>query len=85
MRAAEVGTVLRAVARRPSLWWTAVVQARRLAPRGWWHRPPFLPVPAPAYLRFRTTAQYGQPDHPLDPADVVRYLHWCRTWSAVER
>lgn len=62
---------------RPSLWLTALSQARRLAPPGWWRRPPHLPVPDPSYLRFRMETQYGD-DHRPDPADVVTYLHWVR-------
>jgi len=85
MRATEVGRVAVAVARRPSLWPTATRQARRLAPDHWWRRPPFAPVPAKAYLRFRTTTQYGRADHPLQPDDVVRYLTWCRQWPAGSR
>jgi hypothetical protein len=68
-----------AIARRPSLWATALVQARRTARPGWWRRPPFLPVPGGDYLRFRTITQYGDPDHPPVSADVLNYLSWCRT------
>ncbi len=68
-----------AVARRPGLWSTAVRQWARLVPGGWWHRPPFLPVPDRAYLRLRTITQYGDPGHPLEPDDVVQYLAWCRS------
>jgi hypothetical protein len=70
------------VARRPSLWGIAVVQVFRLAPRGWWRRRPFLPVPAPAYLRFRLQTMYGDPVRPPDPADLVTYLRWCRAFPA---
>lgn len=62
---------------RPSLWGVALVQMLRLAAPGWWRRPPFLPLPDPAYLRFRLETQYGS-DHEPEPADVVTYLHWCR-------
>lgn len=85
MRATELGRVAAAVARRPSLWLTACRQARRLAPHHWWRRPPFAPVPASAYLRFRTTTQYGRADHPLEAGDVVRYLSWCRQMSVIGR
>ena len=68
-----------AVARHPSLWWAAIVQALRLARPGWWHRPPFLPLPDPDYLAFRLETQYGS-DHEPEPHDVVTYLHWCRTY-----
>ena len=66
------------IARHPSLWWTALVQARRLTPRGWWRRRPFLPVPDPAYVRFRLVTMYGDDQRPLDPDDLVLYLRWCR-------
>ncbi|HEU5307870.1 MAG TPA: hypothetical protein VFW97_11120 [Acidimicrobiia bacterium] len=61
---------------RPRLWWTAVLQAVRLARRRWWTRAPFLPVPDAAYLRFRFETQYGADGHP-DPHDLVAYLDWC--------
>jgi len=71
-------TVAVAVAVRPWLWPVALRQAFRLARRGWWRRPPFLPLPDPAYLRFRLETQYGDPEHRAEPADVVAYLRWCR-------
>ena len=67
-----------ALARRPTLWPTALRQARRTAAPGWWRRPPFLPVPAGDYLRFRLVTQYGSDDHRPEPADVLNYLSWCR-------
>ena len=68
-----------AVVARPSLWGTAIRQTVRLTPREWWRRPPFLPVPDRAYLRFRLETQYGDPDHSVEPDDIVAYLRWCRT------
>ena len=73
--------VAAAVALRPDLWGTAVRQMRRTAPRGWWRRPPFLPVPSGGYLRFRLVTQYGAADHRPEPADVVNYLAWCKRWE----
>lgn len=67
-----------AVLRHPSLWPTAVVEYRRMVPDGWWRMRPWLPVPDRAMVRFRTTTQYGDPDHGLEPADVVTWLRWCR-------
>jgi hypothetical protein len=67
-----------ALAAHPRLWVTAVRQARRTAPHGWWRRPPFLPVPSGDYLRFRLITQYGAADHRPDPSDVLNYLVWCR-------
>jgi hypothetical protein len=66
------------VLRHPSLWATGVVQLVRLAPRGWWRRRPFLPLPDPHYLRFRLQTAYGDPDREPEPEDLVTYLHWCR-------
>jgi hypothetical protein len=74
-----------AVARRPWLWAIAVTQLARLSPKGWWRRWPPLPVPDPAYLRFRLQTQYGDPDRQPEPADVVAYLEWCRSYGRVTR
>lgn len=65
----------------PSLWSTAVIQLGRLAPRGWWRRTPFLPLPDAAYLRFRLQTQYGDPDREPAAADLVSYLRWCRRYG----
>jgi hypothetical protein len=72
--------VLRAVLPHPGLWWVALAALWRLARRGWWRRPPFLPVPGDAYWRFRlVTANGGDGvSEPLRPADVVAYLRWCQ-------
>jgi hypothetical protein len=70
--------VVGAVAARPVLWPVAARQAVRLARPGWWRHPPFVPRPAPEYLRFRRVTQYGDPDHDVEPGDVVAYLEWCR-------
>jgi hypothetical protein len=76
--------VVGAVAVRPDLWATALGQVFRLSPTGWWRRPPFAPVPDPAYVRFRVATQYGGGET-LDrtgaphPHDVIEYLQWCRS------
>ena len=70
--------VVAAIAARPSLWPVAVRQAGRLARPGWWRRAPFLPLPAPDYLRFRMETQYGDELHRPEPADVIHYLTWCQ-------
>jgi hypothetical protein len=67
-----------AVARRPGLWPVAVRQALVLARPGWWRRPPFLPVPDPAYLRFRLLTAYGDERRPPTPDDLVTYLRWSK-------
>ena len=72
---------MRAVAAHPSLWGTAVAQLFRLASPGWWRRRPFLPLPDPAYVRFRLETVYGgdAPDR-FRALDLIAYLHWCRSW-----
>lgn len=72
-----------AVLVRPWLWVTAVRQLRRLVPDRWWSRRPHLPVPDPAYLRFRLVTAYGGAGGDPRPDDVVTYLHWCRAWPRV--
>ena len=62
----------------PSLWLTACRQVLRLASSGWWRRPPFLPLPAPAYTRFRVLTQYGEPDYSPDVGDLVTWFIWVR-------
>ena len=72
-----------AVAVRPMLWPVALRLMLRLAPRGWWRRPPFLPRPDRAYLEFRMVTAFG-PDHRRPPvAELVSYLHWLRAWPEV--
>lgn len=71
------------VAARPWLWRTAVRQVVVLARPGWWRRSPRLPLPDPAYLRFRLQTAYGDGERPPSPDDVVTYLHWCRAWPRV--
>jgi hypothetical protein len=74
-----------AVLARPVLWGTAVRQVWVMAVPGWWRSAPYLPLPDAAYLRFRLQTAYGDPDRDPSPADVVTYLHWCRTWPRLTR
>ena len=82
----KVGWLVRATLAllpHPGLWATAIRQVLVLATAGWWRRPPYLPLPDPAYLRFRLQTAYGDPDRAPEPHDVVTYLHWCRAWPKV--
>jgi hypothetical protein len=74
--------VLVALARTPRLWATALRQVRRLAPRGWWRRPPFLPLPDRDYLRFRLQTMYGTGQRAARTSDVLAYLWWCKREAA---
>jgi hypothetical protein len=76
----DIAVVLRAVLPRPQLWWAAVAALGRLARRGWWRRPPFLPLPGQDYWRFRLVTAHGGTgtEEPLSSEEVVAYLQWCR-------
>ena len=67
-----------AVLVRPSLWPVAVLQVFRMAGRHWWRHHPFLPVPAPAYARFRAITQYGDPDASPTVDDVLTWMEWAQ-------
>ena len=74
----EVAALVGAVLGRPDLWFTAVGELRRLAPRLWWRTPPHLPLPDRRLWEFRMVTAYGRPDAVPDRADVVAFLEWCR-------
>lgn len=44
--------------------------------RGWWRRPPFLPLPPPSYLRWRMETAYGDPEAVPSDEELSRYLRW---------
>ena len=67
----------------PRLWATAIRQIFVLAVDDWWKRPPFLPLPDRAYLRFRMQTMYGDADAGAESKDVITYLHWCKAWPRV--
>ena len=45
----------------------------------WYRRPPFLPVPPAAYVRWRMHTAYGDEDAVPPVEDVVRFARWRRT------
>jgi hypothetical protein len=52
--------------------------AWRFRRRGWYKRPPFLPVPSAEYISWRMYTAFG--DHRAVPTvrDVIRYARWAR-------
>jgi len=78
----EVVVLVGPVLARPDLWWTALGELRRMAPRLWWRSPPRLPLPDRRLWEFRMVTAYGRPDAVPERADVVSFLEWCRAASA---
>lgn len=77
-RSGMVWTAVAAVAPRPHLWGTALVQAGRFVPDRWWTRRPYLPLPDRGLTRFRSETQYGDGDAEVTREDLVTWLEWCR-------
>ena len=44
----------------------------------WYRRPPFLPLPARSYIRWRMYTAYGQEDAVPPIRDVLRFARWRR-------
>jgi hypothetical protein len=65
-----------AVVRRPDLWAEGLRTTVAVAPAGWWRRPPFVPVPDPAYAQWRLVTAHGEASSPLQPDELIRYLEW---------
>jgi hypothetical protein len=66
---------LRAV-RHPATGAALLRVAWRFRRRGWWRRPPFLPLPAVDYLRWRMHTAYGEYEAVPPADDVIRYARW---------
>ncbi len=80
-----VGRAAAALARHPACGPPRSARSSSWPCPGWWQRRPFLPLPDPAYLRFRLQTAYGDPARSPEPDDVVTYLRWCRAWPSVSR
>lgn len=62
--------------RNPGLLLPLLAAGWRFRARGWYRRPPFLPVPPSEYVAWRLHTAYGSEDS-LPPArDLERYLRW---------
>jgi len=44
--------------------------------RGWYRRPPFLPMPTRDYLRWRMETAYGDPGAVPSSDEFERFLRW---------
>jgi hypothetical protein len=61
---------------RPSVGLALVRVGWRFRRRGWYARPPFLPLPSGEYLRWRMHTAYGRDDAVPPAEDVIRYARW---------
>lgn len=64
--------------RHPSVTGEALRTLLAMAPRGWWRHRPFLPVPAPDYMAWRSETAYGARDAGTPEDDLYQYLVWRR-------
>ncbi|HEV8198094.1 MAG TPA: hypothetical protein VGP87_15715 [Gemmatimonadales bacterium] len=46
--------------------------------REWWRKPPFLPAPDRAYLRWRMYTAYGSEEAVPPARDVIAFARWRR-------
>lgn len=71
----SLSLALRAL-RRPSTGVALLRVAWRFRRRGWWRRPPFLPLPSVLYIRWRMHTAYGDSGIVPPADDVERYARW---------
>jgi hypothetical protein len=62
--------------RHPSVGAALIRVGWRFRTRGWYARFPFLPLPAPDYLRWRMYTAYGDGNTVPPAEDVIRYALW---------
>ena len=70
-----IGMISRAI-RRPRLLLAMLRMAWRFRRRGWWKRPPFLPVPPREYLEWRLHTAYGDGGRGPTVDELDRYVRW---------
>lgn len=73
-----IRTAIVAVLAHPSLAPEAIRQLLHVAPRGWWHRWPFLPRPAEGWMAFRSETLSGSGGPAPSPAEFAEFLAWSR-------
>jgi hypothetical protein len=76
---------LTAIRTEPSAATAITVGAVRFAPKGWWRRPPFLPVPDERYWRFRMETAYGEERARVSPHDVAEAARWSARMRSARR
>lgn len=61
---------------RPRLLASLLRAAWRFRARGWWRRPPFLPLPPREYLAWRAHTAYGPVERAPTVGELSRYIRW---------
>ncbi len=62
----------------PRLAWDLVAMAWAFRARGWYRKPPFLPLPPVDYKRWRMYTAYGDENAVPPLEDVIRFAQWRR-------
>lgn len=76
---ADTRTVMGIVGRalgRPRLLGGLLRAAWRFRARGWWRRPPFLPLPPREYMEWRMHTAYGDGGREPRVDELQRYVRW---------
>lgn len=71
-----MGSVLRLVVRKPWRVPALLGMAWAYRARGWWRRPPFLPLPPRSYLAWRNDTAYGDPGATPPLEEFDRFVVW---------
>ena len=61
---------------RPKLLYYIAATAWRFRRRGWYRRPPFLPLPSNEYVAWRMYTAYGREDAEPSIEEAERYFRW---------
>ena len=64
--------------RHPGLLGPLLLAAWRFRARGWWRKPPFLPLPPLTYLEWRLETAFGADGGVPAAVQLRRYLRWTR-------
>ncbi len=62
----------------PILAWDLATMAWAFRARGWYRKPPFLPMPPNEYTRWRMYTAYGDENAVPPLEDVLRFAKWRR-------
>ena len=61
---------------RPRLWPALIGAAWAFRAKGWYRRPPFVPLPSPDYVAWRMETAYGDPDAAPPAEELAGFLAW---------